>query len=91
MKQWNESMDHVIRADAAMLIVCGVHAAAPAQAEESWATTPETEEAPAAYVRAPGQEDWPDATVTSVDDGQRRASFAKPAPRAMIASAQRAS
>ncbi|WP_075219779.1 hypothetical protein [Acuticoccus yangtzensis] len=74
-------MRQVLRKAAAILVIASVQTTLPAHsfAADTWDVTPDTEET-AAFIRVPGGTDWPDDTVGTVDDGQRRAAFAPPPP-----------
>ncbi|UOM33433.1 hypothetical protein [Acuticoccus sp. I52.16.1] len=69
-----------MRKAAAVLVIAAASVAPPALAADTWDVTPETDKEPAAFIRVPGQEEWPEPGVHAVDDGQRRAAFPKPTP-----------
>ncbi len=73
-------MSHALRTAIAVVTIAAASTAFEARAADTWDVTPEADKAPAAFIRVPGQEAWPPVNVQSVDDGQRKAAFPKPAP-----------
>ncbi|WP_226579484.1 hypothetical protein [Acuticoccus sediminis] len=69
-----------LRTAAAVLVIATASTSLPARAADTWNATAETDDTPAAYIRVPGENEWPDLSVHTVDDGQRSTAFPEAPP-----------